>query len=210
MNANSNYLPADDDTGNCFISGDNASKKDKVFQRALAVVNEQIMLTRDKSGTCHVTLAAGSGYETMPLDAPRLAREIKKMVRKAMKARPPKTLIAELAEALMDAADSLDIERHEANRRVTLGTQGQYFIDLCNDDREVLAVDATGYRLHTFTTEIPLYLLTHGMMALPNPIGIIPNLDALRGFVNVPSEEAWRLLVVFLLFSARPKGPMRF
>lgn len=207
MNTNSNHQPADDDTGNCFISSENASKKDKVFQRALAVVNEQIMLTRDKSGTCHVTLTAGSGYETMPLDAPRLAREVKRMVRKATKARPPKTLIAELVEELVDDADSLAIERHEANRRVTLGAQGQYFIDLCNDDREVLVVDAKGYRLHTFTTEIPLFLRTHGMMALPNPIGIMPNLNALRGFLNVSSEDSWRLLVVFLLFSVRPKGP---
>lgn len=45
------------------------------------------------------------------------------------------------------------------------------------------------------------------MMALPSPIGVTPNLDALRNFVNIKDEADWRLLICFVLFSLRPKGP---
>lgn len=116
-------------------------------------------------------------------------------------------MVADLVEDLVDDADSLAIERYEVHHRVARGTKGQIFIDLSNDEREVLVVDANGYRIHDFVDEIPLFFRSPGMMALANPVGHVGNMSLLRGFLPVLSEGEWRLLVVYILFSLRPNGP---
>lgn len=82
---------SDDDIGNSHTG--NAHDKEKLFNKAHCAVHKYIMYTRDKSNVCHVTFTDSNAFETMPLDSPRLPREIRRILRKELKMRPPKPLV---------------------------------------------------------------------------------------------------------------------
>lgn len=83
--------------------------------------------------------------------------------------------------------------------------QGIY-IDLCDKRRRVVRVDENGWRLAN-PEELPVFARWRGMKPLPNPEGVEGDLDALRPFVNVRSEDDWRLVLAYLLAVMRPTGP---
>ncbi len=116
-------------------------------------------------------------------------------------------MVAELIEELHEEADSTTLHLMEVHHRVASGENGQIFVDLRNDNHTVIEVDKKGFRHHDFACEIPLFYSTPGMMALPDPIGITPNLGLLRDFLNLRSDGDWRLLIVYVVYSLRPSGP---
>lgn len=197
----------DDDEMNRPRSGSKSDEKEKTFQRALAAANDGTLLTRNKSGEFYITFIAPGGLETYPLNSSTAANKIKRKVREEVNIRPSRALVEELIEELREEADSGTIECMEVHHRVAPGENGEIFIDLCNEKKEVLVVDAHGCQLVEPDTGGPLFLHKPGMTALPNPIGVVGNLELLRSFLNLASDAAWRLLVVFLLFSLRPFGP---
>ena len=187
--------------------GQKAKAKERDFQKALAIVTDLVTITRDKSGARHATTSSGDIYDTTHLNAARLSSKIKKAIREKTGVRISKPMLAELMEELHEQADGTVLEVMEVHHRVALGTKGQIFVDLHNEEFDVLEVNKKGYHHHDFMTEIPLFHRTAGMMALPNPVGIDGNLELLRNFVNIRSEGDWRLLIVFILYSLRPTGP---
>jgi hypothetical protein len=184
-----------------------AKKKEKIFQRVLAFIRRQFMLTRTKSGIIHATILADGVLETMPLNSIRIGSKIKKLIREEYRFRATKQMIAELVEELQDEASDASLEVHEVHQRVALGTKGQIFVDLHNDGNVVLEVDRFGYRHHDFADEAPLFIRTPGMTALPDPVGAVGNVELLRSFLNYGTEGNWILLIVFILYSLRPLGP---
>lgn len=196
---------SDDDTHN--PPSKKAQDKEKYFQKVYAHVENELMLSRNKSGTVHATMPTARGLETMRLTSPRLNIKVKKITREKFGIRASKQMIAELIEELQDQADDAPLEVHEVHHRVALGTQGQIFVDLQDQGNVVLEVDKNGYRHHDSETESPLFIRTAGMTALPDPVGAVRNLDLLRGFLNYGTEGNWMLLIVFILYSLRPLGP---
>lgn len=184
-----------------------AKDKEKFFQKMFAFIRKPLMLTRNKSGTIHATILEGNVLETMQLSSLRIASKIKRLIRDEFGFRAPKQMIAELVEELQDQADDTPLEVHEVHRRVALGTKGQIFVDLHNEGNTVLEVDKNGYRHHDFVEEAPLFIRTQGMTALPDPVGVVGNLELLRGFLNYGTAGNWFLLIVFILYSLRPLGP---
>lgn len=195
----------DEDTRNPLSK--RAREKEKFFQKMLAFLQGHFMLSRNKSGTIHATILVGDVLETMQLDSARIGSKIKKMIRDEFGFRAPKQMVAELLEELQDQADDTPLEVHEVHHRVALGTKGQIFIDLHGEGNVVLEVDKNGYRYHDFAEEAPLFLRTPGMTALPDPVGVVGNLELLRGFLNYGTQGNWNLLIVFILYSLRPHGP---
>ena len=205
---NPTHLDIDtDDAAGSRRGGNKMNDKEKAFQQALAAISGCIMLTKNKHGDVHATFSIAGLDETVPLNSPKVPGKIKQIVRKALNVRLTKALQEELVEELRNEADSPSIERREVHRRVARGMDDQIYIDLCNQAGGVLEVDSNGYRLHDFVHEMPLFLRTLGMTALPDPIGVRPDLGLLRSFVNVSSDDAWWLLIVVLLSYYRPSGP---
>ena len=196
----------DDEQGYGTLSG-KALAKEKLFQKNLVIIHDSIIITRNKSGIRHATTSENGIFDTMTLQSSRLANKVKRLLREKTGIRVSKQMVAELIEELHEEADNKSLEVLEVHHRIASGAKGQIFVDLHNDAHTVIEVDKSGYRHHDFDSEIPLFYDTSGMMALPDPVGIAPNLSLLRGFLNVRSDSDWLLLIVFFLYSLRPFGP---
>ena len=204
---NPTHLDIEPDDGRTRKSSSRMDDKEKDFKQALAAISDCIMLTKNKHGDVHATFTNTDAFETIPLNSSKVLNKIKRIVFDALKKRLPKATLEELVEELKDEAETPAIERCEVHHRVARGMNDQIYIDLCNQAGGVLEVDAKGFRLLKVVAEIPLFLRSSGMMPLPDPMGERPDLGLLRNFVNVPSDDAWWLLVVYTLYCYRPGGP---
>jgi hypothetical protein len=112
-------------------------------------------------------------------------------------------------QALQDALNVLE------GRAVFAGAERQVFVrlaeangaiylDLADADWRAVRVTARGWSV---VTNPPVrFRRPRGLLALPEP-GAGGSVNELRGFVNVDTEDDWRLLVPWLLAALRPKGP---
>jgi hypothetical protein len=78
------------------------------------------------------------------------------------------------------------------------------YIDLANERWQAIEITAKGWQL--IDTPPVKFRRTRGMLALPDPVRG-GTLATLRSFVNLASEDDWRLLVAWLVMTMRPTGP---
>ncbi len=82
--------------------------------------------------------------------------------------------------------------------------EGVIYVDLANDRWEAVRITERGWEI---VSDPPVrFRRRKGMLALPRPVrggGV----GALRRFVNVGSDDGWKLLVAWLVQAFRPKGP---
>ena len=79
-----------------------------------------------------------------------------------------------------------------------------YYVDLCNPRWQAVEITRRGWRV--IDNPPGKFRRTKGMMALPIPEsgGAI---EDLRRFVNLGTDQDWRLFVAFLTAALRPQGP---
>lgn len=111
-------------------------------------------------------------------------------------------------EAMNDAlgvlqGKAMNGEKHDVHVRLA-GHDGRVYIDLGDPQRHVVVISAAGWEV---MQEVPVrFRRPPGMLPLPRPV---PggSIEGLRALVNVPDDDAWVLLVGFLLGCLRPDGP---
>jgi hypothetical protein len=82
--------------------------------------------------------------------------------------------------------------------------EGAIYLDLANEEWQVVAITPEGWRI---VQDPPVrFCRTKGMNPLPCPVRG-GSIEELRPFVNVGSEEDWRLLVAWPLAALRARGP---
>jgi hypothetical protein len=113
------------------------------------------------------------------------------------------------SQALQDALGVLDgkalFEGPEHSVHVRLAAhQDRIYLDLGDPHWRVVEIDAKGWRL--LTTSPVRFRRPKGLLALPVPQSG-GSLDLLRPFVNVASDDQWRLLVAWIVAAFRPRGP---
>jgi hypothetical protein len=116
---------------------------------------------------------------------------------------------AATSQSISDALGTLEGKAlfEGAERPVHLRLAGdgdRTYVDLCDPDWNVVEISATGWRV---SNEFPpRFRRKRGMPALPRPE---PggDLEELRQFINVASDDDWRLLVCWLVAGMRPVGP---
>jgi hypothetical protein len=83
-------------------------------------------------------------------------------------------------------------------------TDGTIWLDLGDKDWRAVRIDAAGWSV---VTRPPVcFRRPRGMLPLPAPVSG-GTMEELRQFVNVRSEDTWRLLVAWLVGAFRPRGP---
>jgi len=111
-------------------------------------------------------------------------------------------------EAISDAIGVLEGRamlgsEHEIYTRVA-GFEGRIYIDLADCERRIVEIDKRGWRI---VTEAPVrFRRPAGTLPLPTPVRG-GSVDDLRPLINVPDDDAWVLLVGYLLGALHPDGP---
>ena len=161
-----------------------------------------VELFHDPSGDAYATLPVGDHRETHPLRSKAFRQWLARRFHDQTGKTPN-------AQALGDATNVLtgkaifDGSEHAVYTRVA-ERDGVIYLDLCDDQWRVVAINATGWRV---LTEAPVrFRRTRGMLPLPVPAAG-GDLARLRVFVNVENDGDWVLLVAWLVGAFRPRGP---
>lgn len=112
-------------------------------------------------------------------------------------------------QAFQDAAGILEATAQFEGREVAVGVRvaghgGRIYIDLCNQDWEVVEIGPGGWSV---VTNPPIrFRRAKGMRALPKPQ---PggSLLRLRKLINIGDDDNWIILVAWLIAACRPNGP---
>lgn len=80
---------------------------------------------------------------------------------------------------------------------------GTIYLDLCDDEWRAVEIRPEGWRI----VSGPPVRFRRTSSMLPLPVPVSGNLDDLRRFVNVSDDDAWRLLVGWMVYAFSPDGP---
>lgn len=154
-------------------------------------------------GKPFVSLNRNGHWETYELDGAGFRRLLSHAEYKATgKALPA----AKLDDQLRQLQGEAQFEGEARPVFTRIGQHGEsYVIDLGTADWSAVEISAGGWRVRQGRE--PRFKRSGGMAALPVPIRGSANLDLLRDFVNVGTDEDFRLLVGWLLGCLRPDGP---
>lgn len=120
-----------------------------------------------------------------------------------MHGRAPSTTAITQALEFFRARARFDGEVHEVYTRLAYHA-GKLYLDLGSETWECIEVDASGWRI---IEKPPVYFRrTEGTGALPYPQRD-GSLAELRPFVNVKSDDQWRLVLAWVLGTLHPAGP---
>jgi len=188
------------------MSRDKKQEKQELLDRILTELQGSLTITVDNAGNQYATVNEGDGFDTFALMSAKVESHIRKLVRNTLNVRVPKHWMPEILDELRFIAETEPAGIVNVHTRIAPANGGIY-IDLCNQERHVLKVDVTGYGVFSYEDDQPFFQRPKGMMQLPMPLGVMPDLDQLREFVNVESDDAWHLIVAFMLYCFRPGGP---
>jgi hypothetical protein len=124
--------------------------------------------------------------------------------------RPPVIRDQTMSDILneLESAAINDGPEHEIHLRTAQGEDGEIYIDLCNDDWEVVRVDAEGWEV---INDPPVkFIRSNTMRPLPRPVEG-GSVEELREILTLSAEDpddeaAWRLILAWLIQSLRPAG----
>jgi hypothetical protein len=183
-------------------------KRDKGNRRAKSQADELVSLAsaaelfHNADGDGFASVAVGPHRETHRLKSKGFRRWLSRQFHAAKKKAPT-------AGAMQDALAVLEgqaqFDNPELPVAVRVAAHGEsIFLDLADPDWQAVEVTSTGWRV---TARPPVkFIRPRGLLALPQPVtgGTV---DELRQYVNVGSDNDWRLLVAGLVASLRPRGP---
>jgi hypothetical protein len=111
------------------------------------------------------------------------------------------------AIGVIEAQASFDGKAHPIAVRIG-GHDGRIYLDLCNDDWQVIEIDATGWRV---IDESPIrFIRSSGMLALPTPVKggrTKDGINALREFINIKEGADFALVKAWVLGALYDHGP---
>ncbi|MFS2006429.1 hypothetical protein ACEN9F_22690 [Duganella sp. CT11-25] len=189
------------------MSRDKKQEKQELLDRIFLELREQLTITADPAGDPFVTVNTGDGFDTFPLTSVKVESHIRKTIWDTLSVRVPKNWLPDILDELRFIAETEPAAIVDVHTRIAPATNNGIYIDLCNAERQVLKVDASGYDLFNYEDDQPFFRRSKGMTPLPMPLGVTPELELLREFINVENDDAWYLVVVFMLYCYRPGGP---
>lgn len=153
--------------------------------------------------TPFATIRRGAHKETFALDSGAFRRLLAYEHYQATGKTPSAAKLEDLARQYVGQA-LFEGEAHPVFLRLGETEEG-FALDLGGPDWSVIQVDANGWRPAPMGS--PRFRRSPGMAALPQPGRKGGSLDLLRPFVNVRSDDDFRLIVAWLLGALRPQGP---
>lgn len=159
-------------------------------------------LFHDRDGGCFADIEINGHRETWPVRSKGLRRWlIRRHFEKAKTA--PNSEAISTALAVIEAKAHFEGPECAVHIR-TAEYSGRHYIDLCNNSWQAVEIDAEGWRV---IDRPPVrFRRARAMQALPTPL-TGGNINALRQFVNVATDDDFVLAVTWTLAALRNKGP---
>ena len=178
--------------------GDEGSQAAELVR--IALKNGEVFMAPD--GQAYIRWTVGGRQEVWALGQRRFKEALSAWYMKHRKRVPN-------SGALNDAISVLSGLAAQAEGPFAVQTRvgeanGRIYVDLCNTERDLVAVSAGSWRL---LKRSPVrFRRARGMLALPRPERG-GSIRSLRGYLNVATEHDFILVVGWLLASLRPRGP---
>lgn len=161
-----------------------------------------VNLFRSPEQTAYAIVPCGGHKEAWPLKSTGFRRWLSRLFYDADGKAAPAEAIAAALNTLEGFA-LFDGEEEPVYVRLA-GDLEKIYLDLADETWRVVEIDAHGWRI---VEESPVrFIRPRGLLALPEPQRA-GSLIELRPFVNVKSEDGWRLLLGFLFGAFHPFGP---
>lgn len=119
-----------------------------------------------------------------------------------LEGKPPSAQAMQDTLNMLEAFAQFDGEEYEVYTRLAVKDDVIY-LDLVNEDWEAVEITKNGWQV---IKNAPVkFCRGHGSRPLPYPVKG-GSIEELRRFVNVPDDDAWRLLVAYILGAFIPAG----
>lgn len=164
---------------------------------------DEIELWHDPDMTPFATIRRGNGRETFALDSRAFKRLLAHHHFKATGKTPTAAKLDDLTRQYIGQA-LYEGPAHPVFTRIGKGDDC-YVLDLGSEDWSVIEITREGWR-HRHR-DMPRFKRSPGFAALPVPVSQTGGIDLLRQFVNLATEDDFRLIVGWLLACLRPEGP---
>ena len=163
-------------------------------------------LWRDTDGLTYVSFTVGDHRENWDIDSRQFKAWLSAKAYAATRTVPGQAAISD-ALNVQKARAYEGGQLFEPARRVA-GHDGKVYLDLCNDQWQVIEIDRHGWRL---VESCPVkFIRSAGMRPLPMPSeddGGPCAINRLWEFCNLASERDFTLVVAWLVAALREKGP---
>ncbi len=107
------------------------------------------------------------------------------------------------ALAVLEARAVFDAEEHAVFVRLA-ECDGAFWLDLADKEWRAVEVSATGWRI---VPDPPVkFRRARGMLPIPDPVRG-GSLEEVRRFLNIGSDDDWKLVASWIAAACRPKGP---
>jgi len=191
-----------EDPKNVASGAANAAQRKSQSSRLVELCAD-VELFHARDGEAYGTVAVNGHHETWPVRSSVFRDVLRRRYFDAHHAVPGAQPLGEAVD-LIAARARFNGETRVVDLRLA-GHKGRIYLDLCNDDWQVVEIDPDNWRV---VTDAPVrFRRARGMLPLPTPT---PggSLDLLRPFLNVGDDQRrWKLIVGWLVGLFRPAGP---
>ena len=181
---------------------DKASQADKLVRLAA-----QASLFHDPNGEVYATIPVRGHRETHRLDQKAFKNWLRHRFYQRYEKAPGGQAVTDAVGALSGRA-AFDSPERETHVRVA-GHDGNLYLDLANQDWEVVEVTPAGWRVVPGEAAPVRFRRPGGMLPLPRPSedGDLAGLHRLLNLPEAGRERGWRLVVAWLVATLHPTGP---
>lgn len=169
----------------------------------LAAADAELWHTPDFD--CYVTVQVEDHKENWPIRSKGFRRWLLRRFYEAHGKAPGAQAVQD-ALGVLEARAQFEGQEHEVHVRVA-HTNGAIYIDLCDDQWRAGEITPHGWQV---VADPPIkFRRSKGMASLPVPQRG-GSLNELRRFLNVKSEDCWRLFVAILIAAFSPRAPIPY
>ncbi|MCF6096775.1 hypothetical protein L1766_07160 [Thermovorax subterraneus] len=167
-----------------------------------------VELFHDPQGKAYATIPINGHKETWPITS-RGSGPFRSWLRRLFfekYRRPPGNQTLQDAIGVLEAKAQFDGPEYAVNIRIAQNA-GKVYIDLANENWQIVEI-TPGYGWRIIEAhECPVkFIRPKGMLPLPEPKSG-GTMDDLRRFLNIVSDDDFKLIVAWLLAALRPQGP---
>jgi len=178
-----------------------ASPRDETHAKTLIRLAGECELWHDTKGVSWAAIKVDGHREHWPIRSKAFKRFLSARFFGVRGTAPSATAMQD-ALGVLEGRALFEGAEHTTHVRVA-GDGERIYLDLCDPGWHAVEIDASGWRV---VDNLPVrFRRAPGMLRLPVPVSG-GQLDELREFINV-TDEAWPLLVGWLLGTLHPKGP---